>query len=93
MEITNVENMGNYVIITLIMEDSSTQYLKGKDNIDTFELKAIANADLNIHTSSGDVTVYNLKEEVEGFMFWIGLDENTINNEYPTINHIEIYDK
>ena len=93
IEITNVENMGNYVIITLIMGDSSTQYFRGKDNIDTFELKAIANADLNIPTSSGDVTVYNLKEEVEGFMFWIGLDENTINNEYPTINNIEIYDK
>lgn len=39
------------------------------------------------------VTVYNLKEEVIGFMFWIGLDKNTINNKYPVISDIEIYDK
>lgn len=92
-QITNVENKGNYVIITLKMEDSTTEYFKGKGNIDTFELKAIAYSNLDIPTVSGGVTVYNLKEEVEGFMFWIGLDKNTIDNEYPTINNIEIYDK
>lgn len=92
-EITKVENMGNYVIITLIMEDGATEYFKGKDNLDYFELRVIAKADLDIPTSAGDVTIYNLKEETEGFMFWIGLDKETINNKYPTIKYIEIYDK
>lgn len=92
-EITNIQNMGNYVIITLIMGDSTTEYFNGKDNISTFELKAIAYPNLNIPTSSGKVNVYNLKEEVTGFMFWIGLDKNTINNKYPVISDIEIYDK
>ena len=91
--ITNVENKGNYVIITLIMGDSSTEYINGKNNIETFELQAIAYSNLNISTSSGNVNIYNLKEETEGFMFWIGLDKNTINNKYPCINNIEIYDK
>ncbi len=92
-EITNIQNMGNYVIITLTMEDSTTEYFNGKDSRNTFELKAIAYSNLNIPTSSGDVTVYNLKEEVTGFMFWIGLDKDTINNKYPVISDIEIYDK
>lgn len=92
-EITNIQNMGNYVIITLIMGDSTTEYFNGKDNISTFELKAIAYPDLNIPTYSGKVNVYNLKEEVIGFMFWIGLDKDTINNKYPVISDIEIYDK
>lgn len=92
-EITNIQNMGNYVIITLIMEDSTTGYFKGKDNLSTFEFKAIAYPNLNIPTSSGKVNVYNLKEEVIGFMFWIGLDKDTINNKYPVISDIEIYDK
>ena len=91
--ITNIENKGNYVIITLIMGDSATEYIKGKDNIETFELQAIAYSNLDIPTVSGNVTIYNLKEETEGFMFWIGLDKNTINNQCPTINDIEIYDK
>ena len=93
LDITNVQNMGDYVIITFIMEDSTTEYFKGKNNRDTFELKAIAHSNLDIPTVTGGVTVYNLKEETENFMFWIGLDKNTINNEYPTINNIEIYDK
>lgn len=92
-EITNIQNMGNYVIITLIMEDSTTGYFNGKDNLSTFEFKAIAYPNLNIPTSSGKVNVYNLKEEVIGFMFWIGLDKDTINNKYPVISDIEIYDK
>lgn len=92
-EITNIQNMGKYVIITLIMEDSTTGYFNGKDNLSTFELKAIAYPNLNIPTSSGKVNVYNLKEEVIGFMFWIGLDKDTINNKYPVISDIEIYDK
>ncbi len=92
-EITNIQNMGDYVIITLIMGDSATEYFNGRDNISTFELKAIAYPNLNIPTSSGNVNVYNLKEEVTGFMFWIGLDKDTINNEYPVISDIEIYDK
>ena len=92
-EITNIQNMGNYVIITLIMGDSATEYFNGKDNISTFELEAIAYPNLNIPTSSGKVNVYNLKEEVKGFMFWIGLDKDTINNKYPVISNIEIYDK
>ncbi len=92
-EIMNIQNMGNYVIITLIMEDSTTGYFNGKDNLSTFELKAIAYPNLNIPTSSGKVNVYNLKEEVIGFMFWIGLDKDTINNKYPVISDIEIYDK
>ncbi len=93
-EITDIQNMGNYVIITLIMEDSTTEYFSGKDSgNNTFELKVIAYSNLNIPTSSGGVTVYNLKEEVIGFMFWIGLDKETINNKYPVISDIEIYDK
>lgn len=92
-EITNIQNMGNYVIITLIMEDSTTGYFNGKDNLSTFEFKAIAYPNLNIPTSLGKVNVYNLKEEVIGFMFWIGLDKDTINNKYPVISDIEIYDK
>lgn len=92
-EITNIQNMGNYVIITLIMGDYTTEYFNGKDNISTFELKAIAYPNLNIPTSSGKVNVYNLKEEVKGFMFWIGLDKDTINNKYPVISDIDIYDK
>ena len=93
IEIKNVENMGDYVIITLIMGDSATEYLNGEDNISTFELKAIAYSSLNIPTYSGGVTVYNLKEETQGFMFWIGLDKNTIDDKYPVISDIEIYDK
>lgn len=93
-EITNIQNMEDYVIITLTMEDTTTEYFSGKDSgNNTFELKAIAYSNLNIPTSSGGVTVYNLKEEVEGFMFWIGLDKETINNRYPVISDIEIYDK
>ena len=92
-EITNIQNMGNYVIITLIMEDSTTGYFNGKDNLSTFEFKAIAYPNLNIPTSSGKVNVYNLKEEVIGFMFWIGLDKDTITTKYPVISDIEIYDK
>lgn len=92
-EITNVQNMGNYVIITLKMVDCATEYFKGKDNLDSFELKAIAYSNLNIPTTTGGVSVYNLKEETEGFIFWIGLDKNTIDNKYPVINDIEIYDK
>lgn len=93
-QITKIQNMGDYVIITLIMEDSTTKYFNGKDSeYNTFELNVIAYANLNIPTYSGGVTIYNLKEEVEGFMFWIGLDKNTINNKYPVINDIHIYDK
>lgn len=92
-EITNVQNMGNYVIITLKMVDCATEYFKGKDNLDSFELKAIAYSNLNIPTTTGGVSVYNLKEETKGFIFWIGLDKNTIDNKYPVINNIEIYDK
>ena len=92
-QITNIQNMGDYVIITLLMEDSTTKYFNGKNNIDTFELKAIAYSNLSIPTHSGGVTVYNLKEEVSGFMLWIGLDKETINNNYPVISDIEIYDK
>ena len=90
-EITNVQNMGNYVIISVIMEDSTSKYFN-KENADTFELKAKASADLKIPTHSNDVTVFNLKEKVVGFMYWIGLDKNTINDKYPTIIDIEIYD-
>lgn len=92
-EITDIQNMGDYVIITLIMEDSTAEYFNKKDSKNTFEIKAIAHSGLNIPTSSGGVTVYNLKEEVIGFIFWIGLDKDTINNKYPVINDIEIYDK
>lgn len=92
-EIVNVKNMGNYVIITFIMEDATTKYFDEKAEASTFELNAIANSNLNIPTVSGGVTVYNLKEETDGFMFWIGLDKDTIDNQYPTINDIEIYDK
>lgn len=92
-EITNIQNMGDYVIITLIMEDSTAEYFNKKDSKNTFEIKAIAYSGLNIPTSSGGVTVYNLKEEVIGFIFWIGLDKDTINNKYPVISDIEIYDK
>lgn len=92
-EITDIQNMGDYVIITLIMEDSTAEYFNKKDSKNTFEIKAIAYSGLNIPTSSGGVTVYNLKEEVIGFIFWIGLDKDTINNKYPVINDIEIYDK
>lgn len=93
-EITNIQNMGDYVIITLTMEDTTTEYFSGKDiRNNTFELKVIAYSNLNIPTSSEGVTVYNLKEEVIGFMFWIGLDKETINNKYPVISDIEIYDK
>ena len=93
-EITNIQNMGDYVIITLIMEDVTTEYFNGKDSgNNTFELKVIAYSNLNIPTYSGGVTVYNLKEEVMGFMFWIGLDKETINNKYPVVSDIEIYDK
>ncbi len=93
-EITDIQNMGDYVIITLIMEDTTMEYFKGKDSENnTFELKCIAYSNLNIPTVSGGVTIYNLKEEVMGFMFWIGLDKDTINNKYPVISDIEIYDK
>lgn len=93
-EITNIQNMGDYVIITLTMEDTTTEYFNGKHSgNNTFELKAIAYSNLNIPTYSGGVTVYNLKEEVIGFMFWIGLDKDTIKNKYPVISDIEIYDK
>lgn len=92
-EITDIRNMGDYVIITLIMEDSTMKYFNEDDSINTFELRAIAYSSLDIPTYSGGVTVYNLKEEVEGFMFWIGLNKNTINNQYPVISNIEIYDK
>lgn len=92
-EITNIQNMGDYVIITLIMEDSTAEYFNKKDSKNTFEIKAIAYSGINIPTSSGGVTVYNLKEEVIGFIFWIGLDKDTINNKYPVISDIEIYDK
>lgn len=92
-EITNIENMGDYVIITLIMEDGTTKYFSEEKNINTFELKARVNSNLKIPTVKGGVTVYNLKEETEGFMFWIELDKNTIDNKYPTISDIEIYDK
>lgn len=92
-EIVNVKNMGNYVIITFIMEDVTTEYFDEKAEVSTFELNAIANSNLEIPTVSEGVTVYNLKEETDGFMFWIGLDKDTINNQYPTINDIEIYDK
>lgn len=86
--------MGDYVIITLTMEDTTTEYFSGKDSENnTFELKVIAYSNLNIPTSSGGVTVYNLKEETIGFMFWISLDKDTINNKYPVISDIEIYDK
>ena len=90
-EITNIQNMGNYVIISVIMEDSTSKYFN-KENADTFDLKAKASADLKIPTHSNDVTVFNLKEKVVGFMYWIGLDKNTINDKYPTIIDIEIYD-
>ena len=40
-KITNIENKGNYVIITLIMEDTATEYINGKDNIQTFEFKLL----------------------------------------------------
>lgn len=93
-EIINIQNMGDYVIVNLIMEDSTAEYFNGKDRENnTFELQAIAYSNLNIPTSSGGVTVYNLKEEVIGFMFWIGLEKDTINNKYPVISDIEIYDK
>ena len=85
--------MGEYVIITLTIEDSTSQYFNENNEIKTFELQAKANSNLNIPTYSNNVTVYNLKEEVNGYMYWIGLDENTINDKYPTINNIEIYDK
>lgn len=93
-KVMNVENMGDYVLITLLMTDSTTAYFneEGSKN-NTFVLKAIAYSNLKIPTSSGEVTVYNLKEEVNGFMFWIGLDKNTIDNKYPVISNIEIYDK
>lgn len=90
-KIENIENKGDYALITFIMNDSTTAHFD--ESVRKFELKAIAHSDLNIPTSSGSVSVYNLKEEVEGFMFWIGLDKNTINDEYPTISDIEIYDK
>lgn len=92
-EITNIQDMGDHVIITLTMTDSAITYFNSKDNKSTFELKVIAYSSLNIPTHSGGVTIYNLKEETENYMFWIGLDASTINNKYPTINDIHIYDK
>lgn len=90
-EITKIQNMGDYVIISVIMRDDTSKYFN-KENADTFELNAKASADLKIPTHFKDVTVFNLKEEVVGFMYWIGLDKNTINDKYPTIIDIEIYD-
>ena len=90
-EITKIQNMGDYVIISVIMRDDTSKYFN-KENADTFELNAKASADLKIPTHSKNVTVFNLKEEVVGFMYWIGLDKNTINDQYPTIIDIEIYD-
>ena len=90
-EITKIQNMGDYVIISVIMRDDTSKYFN-KENADTFELNAKASADLKIPTHSNDVTVFNLKEKVVGFMYWIELDKKTINDKYPTIIDIDIYD-
>lgn len=93
-EIKDIQNKGDYVIMSFEMEDSSAEHFNQEEKRETFELKAIANSDLKIPSRSGGLTVYNLKEKKEqiGLMIWIKLDKNTINNKIPTIEEIEVYD-
>ena len=90
-EIKNLENKGEYVILDVVIEDVLSDKL-GRELPATVEVQFIANKETNIPTVQ-KVELENLKEETNGFMFWIELQEDSLKDKYPVIKTIEIYDK
>lgn len=90
-EIKNVDNKGEYVILDVVIEDALSDKL-GREFPATVEVQLIANQETNIPTVQ-KVELQNLKDETNGFMFWIELQEDTLKDKYPIIKTIEIYDK
>ena len=90
-EIKNIENKGEYVILDVVIEDVLSDKL-GRELPATVEVQFIANKETNIPTVQ-KVELENLKEETNGFMFWLELQEDSLKDKYPVIKTIEIYDK
>ena len=91
IQITNLEDKGEYVIIDVTMEDALSGKL-GRQFDARVDMKLKVNNKTNISTVQ-KIDIKDLKEETNGFMFWIEIVEDTIDDEYPTVKTIEIYDK
>lgn len=91
IQITNLEDKGEYVIIDVTMEDVLSGKL-GRQFDARVDMKLKVNNKTNISTVQ-KIDIKDLKEETNGFMFWIEIVEDTIDDEYPTVKTIEIYDK
>lgn len=91
IQITNLEDKGEYVIIDVTMEDALSGKLSRQFDA-RVDMKLKVNNKTNISTVQ-KIDIKDLKEETNGFMFWIEIVEDTIDDEYPTVKTIEIYDK
>lgn len=88
-DIIEVEDMNEYLLMTLSIYDTGKEFFTDDKEKCQFEMTVEVPTDIEIESHSG-ITVYNLKDR--NSLMWIKLDEDTLDNKYPTVETIEVYD-
>lgn len=91
INIKSIEKRDNYYITTVQMEDASMKYFE-KDNRPIYECQFIINESTKYYPENKNISIDTLQEMTKDNMFTIILDKNTVNDEYPVISKIDIYD-
>ena len=85
-KVISIDNKGDYYIVTMEMEESSSANTSNK-----FEVPFIINSETRFYPE-GQVDITNLKDVIEKSLVTIYLKEDSINSENPIITKIDVYD-
>lgn len=92
-KIISIKDMNKYYIVKIEMEDSTSEYFgKTMENRDKYEIDFIINNDTKFYPQRANITVAELQKLCENYITTIFISEKSINDEYPIITKVEVYD-
>ena len=92
-KIISITNMNDYYIVKIEMEDSTSEYFgKTRENRDKYEIDFIINNDTKFYPEGKDISITTLQYISENYMITLYINEESIENKYPIISKIDVYD-
>lgn len=92
-KIISITNMNDYYIVKIEMEDSTSEYFgKTRENTDKYEIDFIINNDTKFYPEGKEISVTTLQDISENYMITLYVNEESIENKYPIISKIDVYD-
>lgn len=92
-KIISIRDMNEYYIAKIEMEDSTSEYFgKTMENRDKYELEFIINNDTNFYPKGKGLSISTIQDICEHYMITLYISEKSIDNEYPIITKIDVYD-